>query len=351
MPAPSTPANVRMMRPSGDTPRNSGPTPNAAMGAPAGGAPLSSEELELERIREILVGPHLRDHERRLRSIERQTADTRASTAPAEWRAQIEAAIERARQTSAAQTQVLQQEYERLQALQAELAHERQAREMLAQHPPTGQPSAEFAPLRDELLRERQSREAQAQQSERAIAQITARLDQEREEHEVHLRELQSLRAEQQAVRAELTREREGHDDLNARHVRSLAEVAARTDQRHEEHTGLHIRSTAELDARLERQRQAHAQQVDQLEAAHGERLRQVIDAHNAQVESLHQLVADAEQALMAMRAEREHLAGLLAELGMHLVRHAASPAAASADDASQTFLKAAAWWRRKPRT
>src|SRR5260370_452793 len=36
----------------------------------------------------------------------------------------------------------------------------------------------------------------------------------------------------------------------------------------------------------------------------------------------------DAERAVVAMQAERQHLAGLLAELGLHLIRHAASPAA-----------------------
>ncbi len=57
--------------------------------------------------------------------------------------------------------------------------------------------------------------------------------------------------------------------------------------------------------------------------------------------EALQELVAEAERALTTMQAERQYLAGLLAELGLHLVRHAASPAASRAAEAAEAFFEA----------
>ncbi|GAC1447996.1 MAG: hypothetical protein PVSMB4_04440 [Ktedonobacterales bacterium] len=252
----------------------------AAAAAAAGSAPLSPEEPEVARIREILVGPHLRDHERRLRLIERDSAESARRPMPAQWQAQLDAALDQ----------------------------ERRAREQYAQ--------------------------AQAQ----TLAQLTAELAHTRAEREAHQRALQTAREEQQALRAELAHERQAREGLASRHVRALAEVASRLEHERDAHVRVHAHHATELDARLERERQAHA-----------EELQRVAGAHTAHVESLRQLVEDAERALLAMQAERQHLAGLLAELGLHLVRHAASPAAHAAEQAREKFLGAASGVHRAP--
>ena len=53
-----------------------------------------ADQPELARAREILVGPHLREHERRLSALER-SADT--TDEPPEWRSEFHAAILRER--------------------------------------------------------------------------------------------------------------------------------------------------------------------------------------------------------------------------------------------------------------
>ncbi len=178
---------------------------------------LPSDDPELVRIREILVGPHLRDHERRLRLVEQRAAEPQA----------------------------------------------------LAQ----------------------------------TLEQLSERLEREREER--------------QALRLELAHERQAREELASLHAQALSELAQRVDQEREVIVLTQDDSGPTVEAGPERQRELHRQEHLRLEAAHA-----------AQVEALRQLVVDAERALVAMQAERQHLAGLLAELGLHLIRHAASPAA-----------------------
>jgi hypothetical protein len=187
---------------------------------------LPSDDPELLRIREILVGPHLRDYERRVRQLERRAGEPQSQ---------------------------LRAQKETIEQLRAELEHEREARQQ----------------LRQDLQRERQSRE-----------------------------ELANL------------------------HARALAEMAQRLENAPALEPGL---PAVELEARLAREREYH----------HGEHTR-IEHAHSAEVAALRSLVADAERALVAMQAERQHLAGLLAELGLHLIRHAASPASAQAAHATE---------------
>jgi hypothetical protein len=256
---------MHVTRPEQDAARPEAPPSRPPQPGPA---LLTGDEPELRRIREILVGPYLRDHERRLRAIERQAAEPSDSGAPA-----------------SADTQ--------------------------------------------------------------AIAQMAAELERERAERQLLARGLQMAVDEHQALRAELARERQMREELADRHARAISELAKTLDQERAAHARLHALHAAELDARLERERQAqaeamearlhqeqqaHAQTLDtRLERerqAHAEDLRSLQSAHEAQIASLQQLVADAQSALVAMQAERQYLAGLLAELGLHLVRHAASPAA-----------------------
>jgi hypothetical protein len=240
--------SMRVVRPEQATTRPTPPLRPAAAVQP----PLRGDDPELVRIREILVGPHLRDHERRLRTVERQTAEAQA--------------------------------------------HE-----------------------------EAVSTQAQT------LAQLTAGLERERAERQAQARALELARDEHEALRAEVARERRTREDLTDRHARAIAELARQLDQERDAHLRLHAHLATELDARLERERQAHAEEI-----------RLLASAHAAQVETLGRLVADAERALVAMQAERQYLAGLLAELGLHLVRHAASPAAARADAATQALQDAA---------
>ncbi|HEY7984189.1 MAG TPA: hypothetical protein VID73_08475 [Ktedonobacterales bacterium] len=207
-------------------------------GAPAdsqpGAAPandplaLPSDDPELQRIREILVGPHLRDHERRVRQLERRAGEPHPQV-----RAQAET----------------------IEQLRGELEREREGR----QH------------LRQEVQRERQAREELANLHARALSEMAQRLE--------------------------------------------SAPVGAT-------YSGM---APAELEARLERERALHQHEHTRIETA-----------LNAEVATLRALVADAERALVAMQAERQHLAGLLAELGLHLIRHAASPAAAQGAQATE---------------
>jgi hypothetical protein len=237
------------------------------------------DDPELARIRELLVGPYLRDHERRLRGVERQAAElaTRPEAAEAthggdpEWQAQVEAA----------------------------------------------------------LAAMRRSREEQDQAHAFAVAQMNAQLARERDEREDERRALELVATEVRQLRTELERERQAREEQAAQHARQIAELAAQLDHQRESHVRLHALQSTEIDARLERERHLLAAELRQSQSA------PALDA-----EPLHQLLAEAERALVAMRDERQYLAGLLAELGLHLVRHAGSPAA-RADEATQRFLSA----------
>jgi hypothetical protein len=215
-----------------DTPGESTPGESTPGAAPAGDPlALPSDDPELLRIREILVGPHLRDHERRMRQLERQAAEPHP-----QLRAQAET----------------------IEQLRTELEREREARQQ----------------LRQELQRERQAREELANLHARALSEMAQRL--------------------------------EG--------------APAGTLQ-----PGVLAMAAPDLEARLARERDEH-----QREHARSE------TAQRAEVAALRGLVEDAERALVAMQAERQHLAGLLAELGLHLIRHAASPASAQAAQATE---------------
>jgi IgA-specific serine endopeptidase len=237
------------------------------------------DDQELSRIRELLVGPYLRDHERRLRGVERQTAELAArpdasSSAPevgAEWQTDVEVAL-------------------------AALQH---------------------------------SRQEQDQAHAFAIAQLNAQLARERDEREDERRTLELVGNELAQLRLELERERQARDEQAAQQARQIAEVVAQLDHQRDAHVRLHAHQSTELDARLERERQLLAAE-----------LRQVRPAPLADAEPLRRLVAEAERALAAMRDERQYLAGLLAELGLHLVRHAGSPAA-RVDEATQRLVEA----------
>jgi hypothetical protein len=217
---------------------NSGPTntyPSALADSTPSAVPandplaLPSDDPELQRIREILVGPHLRDHERRVRQLER-----RAGEPHPQLRAQAET----------------------IDQLRGELEREREARQQ----------------LRQEVQRERQAREEMANLHARALAELAQRLE-----------------------------------SAPAGGV---------------SHPGM---AAADLEARLGQERDLHQDEHTRIQMA-----------LSAEVATLRGLVADAEHALVAMQAERQHLAGLLAELGLHLIRHAASPAAAQAAEATE---------------
>jgi hypothetical protein len=217
---------------------NTGPT-GAHPGAPADSAPgaapandplaLPSDDPELQRIREILVGPHLRDYDRRVRQLERRTSEPHPQ---------------------------LRVQAETIDQLRGELEREREAR----------------LQLRQEVQRERQAREELANLHARALAELAQRVE--------------------------------------------SAPVAGVTP------SGV---AAADLETRLGQERDAHRQEHARIESA-----------LSAEVATLRGLVADAERALVAMQAERQHLAGLLAELGLHLIRHAASPASAQAAQATE---------------
>jgi hypothetical protein len=240
----------------------------------------AQDDPELARIRELLVGPYLRDHERRLRGVERQAAELAArpsagepgSGADAEWQAQVDAA----------------------------------------------------------LTALRRSREEQDQAHAFAVAQLNAQLARERDEREDRRHALDLLATELRQLRVELERERLAREEQAAQHVRQLAEVAAQLEHQREAHVRLHAHQSTELDARLERERQLWSAELRQQRSAPV-----VADAG-----PLRELLAEAERALVAMRDERQYLAGLLAELGLHLVRHAGSPAA-RAETATQRLLEA----------
>jgi hypothetical protein len=267
----TSPVTMRVVRPGSgqETARPKAP-PRAPQPGPA---QLTSDDAELRRIREILVGPYLRDHERRLRAIERQSA---------------------AGQGEPAQTQ--------------------------------GD----------------------------AVAQLAAELERERADRQALARELRMVGDGRQTMRAELARERQTREEVADRHALAISELAKTLDHERAAHARMHALHAAELDVRLEHERQAHAEaietrlrrermaqaealdaQLEQERLAHAEELRRLRDAHEAQIGALRQLVADAEGALVAMQAERQYLAGLLAELGLHLVHHAASPAAVEAERAT----------------
>jgi hypothetical protein len=216
---------------------NQGPTgtdPGAPADSTPGAAPandplaLPSDDPELLRIREILVGPHLRDHERRVRQLERRAGEPQT--------------------------------------------HLRAQAETIGQ-------------LRVELEREREAR---------------------------------------QQLRQDLQRERQAREELANLHARALAEMAQRLESAPAVAAGEGMAAT-DLEALLARERQHHRGEHTRIE-----------HAHSAEVAALRGLVADAERALVAMQAERQHLAGLLAELGLHLIRHAASPASAQAAQATE---------------
>lgn len=268
--------SMRAVRPEATAPQTSA----AGNGAAAGPAPVTPEEPEVARIREILVGPHLRDHERRLRVIERESAESARRPMPTHWHAQLDAALDQ----------------------------------------------------------ERRTREQHARDQAQTLAHLTAELARERDERETQRSALQAAHEGQQALRVELAQERQAREELAALHARALTELASRLEHEREAHVRVHAHHATELDARLERERQEHT-----------EELRRVASAHTAHVESLQQLVGDAERALLAMQAERQHLAGLLAELGLHLVRHAASPAAHVAEQTSEQFFGASSGIHRGP--
>lgn len=255
-------------------------TPTAPQPVAAPPSRPEQGDPELARIRELLVGPYLRDHERRLRTVERQTAElaaqpaeAQASQADVEWRAQVEAA---------------------------------------------------FAALR-------RAREEQDQAHAFAVAQLNAQLARERDERQDERqderRALELAGTELRQLRVDLERERQAREEQAALHARQVAELTAQLEHQREAHVRLHAHQSTELDARLERERQLWAAEVRQARAA------QIGDA-----EPLRQMLAEAERALVAMQDERQYLAGLLAELGLHLVRHAGSPAA-RAEEATRRVL------------
>jgi hypothetical protein len=255
-----------------------------------------ADQPELTRVREILVGPHLREHERRLAALER-SADT-GHEPPAEWRSEFHAAVQR----------------------------ERREREEQA-----GAHSRATARLAMALERERAARadhEERARTLGEMITRVTMELEREREARQALALELDVMRHQHRALRETLETERHTREEQATQHARAVDELAHRYDQEREAHVRLHAHQATELDARLAREREAHAVE-----------LRRVESAHAARVGSLHGLVGDAEQALVKMREERQYLAGLLAELGLHLIRHASSPTAGDADRAAQDFL------------
>ena len=275
------------------------------------------DDPELVRIREILVGPHLRDHEQRLRAVEQMTSRPQAGQDAAAWRESIE----------------------------------------------------------QKIAAEREAREERDRANALVLAQQAEQLERERTERAEHLHalrgartELEAVRQEHQALRAEMRRERQERQEFSDLHARAVAELARSHEQERDAHVRVHMRQSTELDARLERERQAHAAALQRVEVEHQERLRameadftgrlaqidhghaeqpgqddsgyadkliQIESAYAARIDGLKQLIGEAERALDAMQAERQYLAGLLAELGLHLVRHAASPAAAWAGETS----------------
>jgi hypothetical protein len=288
---------MRATRPEHDAPRAA-----RAHLTQTGAVPLSHDDPELRRIREILVGPYLRDHERRLRAIERQEATGQARDQARD-------------QETPAHTQALAH-------LAAEL--ERERTERLALERALRMVADEHQTLRAELARERQTREDLMERHGRAIAELAKVLDQERAAHA----RMHALHAAELDTRLE--RERQAQAEATAMSLQREREMYA---------TGLDARLQHErerlaqdVEARLERERRLHAEELERLRGA-----------HETQVGTLRQLVADAERALVAMQGERDYLAGLLAELGLHLLRHAASPAAATADQAVQTLNRARA--------
>jgi hypothetical protein len=254
-----------------------------------------ADQPELARVREILVGPHLREHERRLSALER-SADT--THEPPEWRSEFHAAILR----------------------------ERRDREEQA-----GAHSRATARLAMSLERERAARAAHEERARtlgEMITRVTTELEREREARQALALELDVLRRQHRALRETLENERHAREEQATQHARAVDELAHRYDQEREAHVRLHAHQATELDARLSREREAHTAE-----------LRRVEGAHAARVGALHGLVGDAEQALLKMREERQYLAGLLAELGLHLIRHASSPTSDDADRAAQDFL------------
>jgi hypothetical protein len=276
------------------------------------------DDPELVRIREILVGPHLRDHEQRLRAVEQMASRPQAGQDTATWRESIE----------------------------------------------------------QQIAAEREASEARDRTNALAVAQQAEQLERERTERAEHLHalrgartELEAVRQEHQALRAEMGRERQERQEFTDLHARAVAELARSHEQERDAHVRVHMRQSTELDARLERERQGHAAALQRVEVEHQERLRameadftgrlaqidhghaeqrqgqddsgyadkliQIESAYAARIDGLKQLIGEAERALDAMQAERQYLAGLLAELGLHLVRHAASPAAAWAGETS----------------
>jgi hypothetical protein len=171
------------------------------------------------------------------------------------------------------------------------------------------------------------SRDEQAQGHAFAVSQLNAQLARERAERADQQRTLELLGTEVRALRVELERERQAREEQVARHTQGIAALASQLDHDREAHVRLHAHQSTELDARFERERQAAAE---------------LLKTRSAPVEtqSLRELLIEAQRALVAMRDERQYLAGLLAELGLHLVRHAGSPAA-RADEAAQRFLGA----------
>lgn len=288
-----------------------------------GAAAPAGDDEELERIREILVGPQLREHDRRLREMERRHGElvARTMTAPAaelpdEWQARVrstEAEVARQGETHEAQRAVwaraLDELRTELQVTRAELTRERQTREDLArthalalaqlndrvEHghaAPSADPHlmqalddlrAQHDVLRSELARERMSREELAQTHARALGEVTNRLGEHQEGHNHASADLANLVVHVDALRA-------AHDD----HKRQMA---ART---------------AELEARIESERQAHTEQIQRLE-----------QAQTLRSETLQRLLSDAEHMLAALQAERQSLTAQLAELRLHLVRQA----------------------------
>jgi hypothetical protein len=271
--------------------------------------PLASadEDPELTRIREILVGPHLRDQQRRLSALEGQMAEARTigDGAPAEWRTQIEVA----------------------------LAQERRAREEHAQAQ-----AHTLEQLDAALERECEMREEQAQSQVHSISQLMEALTREREERQAVQARLEESRRQQGALQAALEREREAREELADLHARALSELAQQQEHERDAHVRLHALHATELDARLAHEREMHAEEI-----------RRVASAHATPSQALQSLVAEAERALVAMQQEREYLAGLLAELGLHLIRHAASPAAATAEQTTRTLQGAVAETNRSP--
>ena len=261
-----------------DAPTVHVPSVPSARGADARPTRQTNADPKLAGIRELLVGPYLRDHERRLRGVERQAAELAARPASGvpvrehsrEWREQVEAAL--------GSLQRAREEHDQAHAF--------------------------------------------------AVAQLNTQVMRERDERADEQRAMNLLASELRQLRLEMERERQEREDQVQRHAQSIAAIAAQLDHEREAHVRLHAHQSTELDARLERERQHLAAELQQSRSA------------PVETQALRDLLAEAQRALVAMRDERQYLAGLLAELGLHLVRHAGSPAA-RADESTQRFLGA----------